>query len=70
MAAILFQKLNRVELNLDDMAKLKSAAERGYGVTRDLIPVAAQLSAEHMLVVAGKSPIACGTCLSPPTEQL
>ncbi|EEB78844.1 hypothetical protein GPB2148_2052 [marine gamma proteobacterium HTCC2148] len=48
VAAILFQKLNRVELNLDDMAKLKSAAERGYGVTRDLIPVAAQLSAEHM----------------------
>ena len=48
VVAMLFQKLNRVELDLDNMAKLKSAAGRSYSVTRDLIPVAAQLSAEHM----------------------
>jgi hypothetical protein len=44
----LFRKLNRDEMNLGDMANLKDSAARSYSVTRDLIPVAAQLSAEHM----------------------
>lgn len=44
----LFRKLNRDEMNLVDMARLKDSAARSYSVTRDLIPVAAQLSAEHM----------------------
>ena len=48
VVAILFRKLNEMELQLDAMAGLKTAAVRSYGVTRDLIPVAAQLSAEHM----------------------
>lgn len=48
VVAILFRKLNGVELELDAIARLKSSAERSYGVTRDLIPVAAQLSADHM----------------------
>lgn len=50
VVAVLFRKLNAegVDLDLDNMARLKSAAGRSYGVTRDLIPVAAQLSAEHM----------------------
>ena len=48
VVATLFRKLNAVELGLDNMARLKSAADRSYGVTRDLIPVAAQLSADHM----------------------
>jgi hypothetical protein len=48
VVAVLFKKLNDVELELDAMARLKSAAGRSYSVTRDLIPVAAQLSADHM----------------------
>lgn len=48
VVATLFKKLNDVELELDAMARLKSAAGRSYSVTRDLIPVAAQLSADHM----------------------
>jgi hypothetical protein len=50
VVATLFRKLNAegVELDLHHMTSLKSAAGRSYGVTRDLIPVAAQLSAEHM----------------------
>lgn len=50
VVATLFRKLNTegVELDLHHMTSLKSAAGRSYGVTRDLIPVAAQLSAEHM----------------------
>ena len=48
VVAALFKKLSREELDLDNMARLKSAAERSYSVTRDLIPVAAQLSANHM----------------------
>lgn len=48
VVAILFRKLNDRDLQLDAMAGLKTAAGRSYGVTRDLIPVAAQLSAEHM----------------------
>ena len=50
VVATLFRKLiaEGVELDLHHMASLKSAAERSYSVTRDLIPVAAQLSADHM----------------------
>ncbi len=50
VVAALFRKLNAVgaELDLDNMTRLKSAAGRSYSVTRDLIPVAAQLSADHM----------------------
>ncbi len=48
VVATLFRKLNAAELDLGNMARLKSAAERSYGVSRDLIPVAAQLSADHM----------------------
>lgn len=48
VVATLFRKLAAVELDLGNMARLKSAAERSYSVTRDLIPVAAQLSADHM----------------------
>ncbi len=46
----LFRKLNAegIELDLHHMTRLKSAAGRSYSVTRDLIPVAAQLSADHM----------------------
>lgn len=48
VVATLFRKLNSAELDLENMARLKSSAERSYSVTRDLIPVAAQLSADHM----------------------
>ena len=48
VVGLLFRKLNKQELDLHNLATLKSAAERSYGVARDLIPVAAQLSAEHM----------------------
>ncbi len=50
VVSTLFRKLNAdgVELDLHHMASLKSAAERSYSITRDLIPVAAQLSADHM----------------------
>ncbi len=48
VVATLFKKLNAVELDLHNMASLKSSADRSYSVTRDLIPVAAQLSPEHM----------------------
>ncbi|TDG13329.1 hypothetical protein E2F43_07235 [Seongchinamella unica] len=48
VVATLFKKLNTVELDLHNMARLKSCADHSYGVTRDLIPVAAQLSPEHM----------------------
>ena len=48
VVATLFKKLNSVELDLHNMARLKSSADRSYSVTRDLIPVAAQLSPEHM----------------------
>ncbi len=46
--ATLIVKLNERELGLDDMAKIKVAASRNLGTMHDLIPVAAQLSADHM----------------------
>ena len=46
--ATLIAKLNEKELSLGDMAKIKAAAGRNLGTMHDLIPVAAQLSADHM----------------------
>jgi hypothetical protein len=46
--AKLFKKLNQVDMDLDNMRQLKDAAARNSSVLRDLIPVAAQLSADHM----------------------
>ncbi len=48
MVAKLFEKLNQVDMDLDNMRQLKDAAARNSSVLRDLIPVAAQLSADHM----------------------
>ena len=46
--ATLIVKLNEREVSLNDMAKIKAAAGRNLGTMHDLIPVAAQLSADHM----------------------
>jgi hypothetical protein len=48
VVATLFRKLNTVEMDLENMRHLKEAAARNSSVLRDLIPVAAQLSADHM----------------------
>ncbi len=45
---ILFVKLHKGELSLDSMVKIKQAAARNLNTMHDLIPVAAQLSADHM----------------------
>jgi hypothetical protein len=44
----LIAKLNERELTLEHMANIKAAAGRNLGTMHDLIPVAAQLSADHM----------------------
>jgi hypothetical protein len=44
----LIVKLSEVKLELQDMRKIKAAASRNLNTTHDLIPVAAQLSADHM----------------------
>ncbi|MBE9540365.1 MAG: hypothetical protein IMF06_14875 [Proteobacteria bacterium] len=46
--ATLIVKLNERELDLDNMANIKAAAGRNLRTMHDLIPVAAQLSADHM----------------------
>jgi len=46
--ATLIVKLNEQELGLENMANIKAAADRNLGTMHDLIPVAAQLSADHM----------------------
>ena len=46
--ATLIVKLNERELTLEHMADIKAAAGRNLGTMHDLIPVAAQLSANHM----------------------
>ena len=46
--ATLIVKLNERELDLENMANIKAAASRNLGTMHDLIPVAAQLSADHM----------------------
>lgn len=44
----LIAKLNERELTLEHMANIKASAGRNLGTMHDLIPVAAQLSADHM----------------------
>ena len=44
----LFVKLHKNELNLQSMLSIKEAAQRNFSTMHDLIPVAAQLSANHM----------------------
>jgi hypothetical protein len=44
----LFVKLHKNELDLQSMLSIKEAAKRNFGTMHDLIPVAAQLSANHM----------------------
>jgi hypothetical protein len=45
---ILFAKLHNSELDLKSMRNIKEAATRNVSTMHDLIPVAAQLSANHM----------------------
>jgi len=45
---ILFAKLHNSELDLKSMRNIKEAAARNVSTMHDLIPVAAQLSANHM----------------------
>jgi len=44
----LFGKLHNSELDLNSMRNIKEAAARNFSTMHDLIPVAAQLSANHM----------------------
>ena len=44
----LFVKLHKDELDLQGMVSIKEAAQRNFSTMHDLIPVAAQLSANHM----------------------
>jgi len=48
MVATLIIKLAENPLELDAMTRLKAVAERNLTTVHDLIPVAAQLSADHM----------------------
>ena len=48
LVAALIVKLAEKSLDLDAMARLKAVAERNLTTVHDLIPVAAQLSADHM----------------------
>lgn len=41
-------QLSATNMDLEHMVQLKNLAQRTLGLTHDLIPVAAQLSAEHM----------------------
>lgn len=45
---VLFVKLHNGELSLDSMLNIKQTASRNLNTMHDLIPVAAQLSADHM----------------------
>ena len=45
---VLFAKLHNSELDLKSMRNIKEAAARNVSTMHDLIPVAAQLSANHM----------------------
>jgi hypothetical protein len=45
---VLFVKLHKSELSLDSTLNIKQAAGRNVSTMHDLIPVAAQLSADHM----------------------
>jgi len=48
LVKLLFIKLNSHELDLSAILNIKEAAVRNFNTTHDLIPVAAQLSADHM----------------------
>ena len=48
LVRILFVKLHNGELDLKSTLSIKEAAGRNFGTMHDLIPVAAQLSADHM----------------------
>ena len=48
LVANLIMKLADSPLDLDDMARLKTVAQRNLTTIHDLIPVAAQLSADHI----------------------
>ena len=48
MVKALFVKLHKSDLDLRDLVNLKEAAARNINTMHDLIPVAAQLSADHM----------------------
>ncbi|MGB5486771.1 MAG: hypothetical protein WBN06_05245 [Lysobacterales bacterium] len=48
MVKALFVKLHKNELDVRDLLNLKEAAARNINTMHDLIPVAAQLSADHM----------------------
>jgi hypothetical protein len=48
LVANLIMKLAEHDLDVDAMARLKSVAQRNLTTIHDLIPVAAQLSAEHI----------------------
>ncbi len=48
MVKALFVKLHKSELDVRDLLNLKEAAARNINTMHDLIPVAAQLSADHM----------------------
>ena len=48
LVRILYVKLHEGQLNLKSMLNIKEAAARNFSTMHDLIPVAAQLSADHM----------------------
>lgn len=48
LVKLLFVKLHNSDLNLPGMLSIKEAAARNFSTMHDLIPVAAQLSANHM----------------------
>jgi hypothetical protein len=48
LVRVLFVKLHEGELSLNSMLNIKEAAGRNFSTMHDLIPVAAQLSANHM----------------------
>ena len=48
LVRVLFVKLHNGELDLKSMLNIKDAATRNFSTMHDLIPVAAQLSADHM----------------------
>lgn len=48
LVRLLFAKLHKSDLELGSMLNIKEAAARNINTMHDLIPVAAQLSADHM----------------------
>ena len=48
LVRVLYVKLHEGQLDLKNMLNIKEAAARNFSTMHDLIPVAAQLSADHM----------------------